>query len=61
MNDLLESYLSAVLRENEKINLTNIRDHSVARILHLEDSLAALDELNQIGRASGRERVSASV
>ena len=47
MNDLLESYLSAVLRENEKINLTNIRDHSVARILHLEDSLAALDELNR--------------
>ena len=43
---LLMSYLSEILRINQVINLTNITDESQAYILHLQDSLAGLHELN---------------
>ena len=33
-------YLRALLEENERINLTAIRDLDTARVLHVEDSLA---------------------
>ena len=41
----LEPYLRALLAENQKINLTGIRDLDTARVLHVLDSLAlaALD------------------
>lgn len=43
---LIEKYLEEVLSMNEKINLTRITEPDEARLLHIEDSLAVLDELN---------------
>lgn len=43
---LIEKYLDLVLEANKTINLTRITDRSQAEILHIEDSLVALDEIN---------------
>ena len=43
--DALLSYLSEILKINEKINLTSITDFQKACLLHLEDSLVALPEV----------------
>lgn len=43
---LIEKYLKEVLSVNEKINLTRITEPGEARLLHLEDSLSVLEELN---------------
>jgi 16S rRNA (guanine527-N7)-methyltransferase len=37
---LLLPYLAAMLRENEHVNLTAIRDPKAAEVLHVDDSLA---------------------
>ena len=42
---LLKAYLEAILRKNETLNLTTIRSLDEGMLLHVEDSLAALDEL----------------
>ena len=41
----LEEYLRQVLLKNEELNLTTITDLETARVLHLEDSLLALEEV----------------
>ena len=41
---LMESHLDAVIKMNEKINLTRIVNRDSALVLHLEDSLSALEE-----------------
>ena len=45
--DLLLAYLNKLLEVNERINLTRITDFQEALVLHLEDSLSGLVELNQ--------------
>jgi len=40
---LLQQHLDLVLTENEKFNLTAIRDEQQAQVLHLEDSLLAAE------------------
>ena len=42
---LIDKYLDAFLEANQAINLTNITDREQASLLHVEDSLAALDEV----------------
>ena len=42
----IEDYLNALLEVNNSINLTRITDDSDARLLHIEDSLSGLKELN---------------
>lgn len=42
---LIEKYLEEVLSMNERINLTRITEPNEARLLHIEDSLSALNEL----------------
>ena len=39
----IDEYLVRMLEENKNINLTNIRDHDEAVILHIEDSLLGYD------------------
>lgn len=46
MNETIERYLVRILQENEKINLTTIKEFQEAKLLHIEDSLAALPEMN---------------
>lgn len=41
--ELAIKHLEAVLRENQKLNLTRINTIESGRILHIEDSLSALD------------------
>lgn len=43
--ELIERYMSAVLEVNKTLNLTRIEDSSAARLLHIEDSLSGLPEL----------------
>lgn len=43
---LLKAHLSLVLESNKKINLTRIESEERGLILHIEDSLAALPEIN---------------
>lgn len=43
--EILERYLDEILKINEQINLTSITDLDEARLLHLEDSLTALPEI----------------
>ena len=43
---LVEEYLNQVLIANETTNLTRITDFNEARILHIEDSLSGLTEIN---------------
>ncbi|MDR1016865.1 MAG: 16S rRNA (guanine(527)-N(7))-methyltransferase RsmG [Coriobacteriales bacterium] len=48
MNEpILDKHLHYVLEQNAKLNLTAIRDFVSARLLHLEDSLSALPEVNE--------------
>lgn len=43
---LMNSYLEALLEANKTTNLTRISSVEEAKVLHLEDSLVALDEIN---------------
>ena len=43
---LINQYVRLVIKANERINLTRIIDKEQSRILHVEDSLSALPELN---------------
>ena len=45
--ELLERHLELVLEYNKKLNLTRIDSIDEAWVLHVEDSLAALDTINQ--------------
>ena len=45
--DLIEEHLRLVIAANEKINLTRIDSLDEGMLLHVEDSLAGLGELNQ--------------
>ena len=45
--ELIDLYLEKILEANEKTNLTRISSLDEARKLHIEDSLAALEELNK--------------
>ena len=54
---LTEEYLSAILEANERVNLTRITDHDQAALLHLEDSLVALPEM-EIARPGVRRWLS---
>ena len=44
--DLVDRYLDLVLKANETTNLTRITDRTQAEILHIEDSLVGLQEIN---------------
>lgn len=44
--ELLSTYLTKVLKANERINLTRIENFEEGMLLHIEDSLTALPELN---------------
>lgn len=44
---LTEKYLDLILEANKVTNLTRIIDRDQAKILHLEDSLVGLEEINQ--------------
>ena len=41
---LMEKHLDLVIEANEKLNLTRIQDRDSALVLHIEDSLSALEE-----------------
>lgn len=43
---IIQDYLDLILEMNQSINLTRITNDSDARLLHIEDSLAGLEELN---------------
>ena len=43
---ILDAYLDAVIAKNQELNLTTITDGTQARVLHLEDSLLGLPEVN---------------
>lgn len=43
---LIEQYVDQVLEVNKTLNLTRIENCEKARLLHIEDSLAGLEELN---------------
>ncbi len=45
-DESIQRYLDELLVVNEKINLTRITDDERARLLHIEDSLSGLSELN---------------
>lgn len=45
-DELIEQYLEQILNINQRINLTRITDEGTAHILHIEDSLSVLEELN---------------
>ena len=45
--DLIQEHLMLVIKANEKINLTRIDSFEEGMILHVEDSLAGLNELNE--------------
>ncbi len=51
--DLQRRYLEALLRENQHVNLTGIRDPQEAWVLHVLDSIAVAPHL----RAAGARRV----
>ena len=45
--ELIDLYLEKILEANEKTDLTRISSLDEARKLHIEDSLAGLEELNK--------------
>lgn len=45
ITDDMRKYLNKILEANESINLTRVTDNDEAILLHLEDSLAVIDEL----------------
>ena len=46
--ELIDLYLEKILEANEKTNLTRISSLDEARKLHIEDSLAGLEELKRL-------------
>ena len=46
-NEKIKKHLSLVLEENKKTNLTSIVDEKSALLLHIEDSIAGLADLNE--------------
>ncbi len=46
-DELLEKYLDEIIETNERINLTRITDKQEGKLLHLEDSLAVIEEMNE--------------
>lgn len=44
---VLDTYLDKIIETNTRINLTRITDKQEGRLLHLEDSLAVLIEMNE--------------
>ena len=46
-NEKIKKHLSLVLEENKKTNLTRIVDEKSALLLHIEDSIAGLADLNE--------------
>ncbi len=44
--EILQKYLEEVIQTNQRINLTRITDIDEGSLLHLEDSLAVLEEIN---------------
>ena len=46
-DEKIEAYLDFILKANESINLTRITDRDEALILHVEDSLVGLPEVNK--------------
>lgn len=44
---ILQEYLNGILDINKSINLTRITDAKQAELLHLEDSLSVLEEINE--------------
>lgn len=47
ITDEMEAYLDKVLSINESINLTRVTDKQQAMLLHLEDSLAVAEEMEE--------------
>lgn len=45
-SSLIEAYLERILEVNKTLNLTRIEDSDGARILHIEDSLSGLPEID---------------
>lgn len=45
--EVIDHYLEKLLEINESINLTRITDDNDARLLHIEDSLSGLKEMNE--------------
>jgi len=45
--ELIEKHLSLVIEKNEQTNLTRITNWEEALVLHVEDSLSALEEVNE--------------
>lgn len=46
VEQLIDRYMSSVLEVNKTLNLTRIEDSEEARLLHIEDSLSGLKELD---------------
>ena len=44
---LMQCYLASILEANKVTNLTRITDGEQARLLHIEDSLVGLPEVNE--------------
>lgn len=44
---LMQRYLDSILEANKVTNLTRITDGEQARLLHIEDSLVGLPEVNE--------------
>ncbi len=45
--EVLDTYLDKIIETNTRINITRITDKQEGRLLHLEDSLAVLEEMNE--------------
>lgn len=43
---MIDKYMEELLKINEQINITRITDPSLVRLLHIEDSLSILPEIN---------------
>lgn len=46
IKNLLDDYLAEILKVNKNLNLTRVTDFNTAQLLHIEDSLLILDEVN---------------
>lgn len=47
IDDSMKEYLNKVLEINQHLNLTRVTDYDQALLLHLEDSLSVLEEINK--------------
>jgi len=43
----IQEYLKGILEINKTVNLTRITDQKEAELLHIEDSISALPEINE--------------